>query len=375
MWVGKRPRSSPIAQVVVIGGGLAGAATATHLARAGRSVVLLERDKTAAHKVCGEFLGRAACRELADLGVDLDALGAQRITQLRLFSGASVAQTALPFQAAGVSRRTLDPALRAVAARAGADIRMGARAKSVQSGSVALVGSGPIAAQAVVIATGKHEIRGLDRRGVPHQKDAKLGLKEHLRLTPKMRAQLGASVELHFFAGGYAGLMPIEGGAANLSMAIDPGVWRSSGLSPATYKDWLATHVPSLHDRLREAQPLFARPLSVSAVPYGFRLWRAPLDRDGLWRVGEQAIVTPSLTGEGMSLALGTARCLGACLVASASQDSYRAALRQRFGRQIAVARGFEALLERDGLRAPLVGLLGLVPAALQLAARLTRSS
>ncbi|MEO8799183.1 MAG: FAD-dependent oxidoreductase, partial [Polyangiaceae bacterium] len=47
-------------RALVVGGGPAGAALAIKLARAGKDVVLLERDPVPAHKVCGEFLSREA---------------------------------------------------------------------------------------------------------------------------------------------------------------------------------------------------------------------------------------------------------------------------------------------------------------------------
>jgi len=45
---------------LVVGGGLAGAMAGLRLARAGRSVVLLEKEPGAHHKVCGEFLSPEA---------------------------------------------------------------------------------------------------------------------------------------------------------------------------------------------------------------------------------------------------------------------------------------------------------------------------
>ena len=363
------------AEVLVIGGGLAGAATAAHLARAGRSVVVLERDAEPTHKVCGEFLGRAACQELEGLGVDLEALGARWIEHCTLFSGDRSAQAPLPFRAAGLSRRTLDPALRDHAAWAGADIRLGVRSTAVRGGQVDLANGESLSANAIVIATGKHEVRGLTRRSVLKRKDAKIGIKEHLSLTPSAMADLGNSVELHFFEGGYAGLMPTGDGVANLSIAMDPAVWRARELTPATYRDWLQRYVPSLQDRLTGARSLFPKPLTVSAVPYGYRLWSAPDDEPSLWRVGEQAIVTPSLTGEGMSLALGSARCLGECLLAGRSQTEYRQSLRRHFNRQILAARSFEALLEGSMTRGGIMRLLAVLPSALGVAARLTRSA
>ena len=45
---------------LVIGGGLAGSMVAIRLASAGRSVTLLEKERSANHKVCGEFLSPEA---------------------------------------------------------------------------------------------------------------------------------------------------------------------------------------------------------------------------------------------------------------------------------------------------------------------------
>ncbi|WP_339717007.1 FAD-dependent oxidoreductase [uncultured Maritimibacter sp.] len=362
-----------IAGIVVIGGGLAGAATATHLAQAGRAVVLLERDRTPTSKVCGEFLGPMACRELAGLGIDLTALGAQAIGQMRLFAGRRSADARLPFQASGLSRTILDEKLRGVAAETGVDVRLGVRATEIARRNVTLNGGGHIAADDVVVATGKHEVRGVVRRSVANQKDAKIGIKEHLRLAPEPFAEMGKAVELHFFPGGYAGLMPVADGVANLSIAMETEVWRREGLTPATYLDWLRTSVGSLSERLAGADRVFDRPLMVSGVPYGFRLWNAPSDAPGLWRVGDQAIVTPSLTGEGMSLALGTARCLAECLIEGAPQSTYRDRLRRRYGRQIAVARAFEVMLERQALRMPLLTALAMFPGALRTGATWSR--
>ena len=74
-------------EIVVIGGGLAGAAAATHLARAGHDVLLLERTTGPHDKVCGEFLSYEAQEELEDLGVDLRALGAVPIGSVRVQRG------------------------------------------------------------------------------------------------------------------------------------------------------------------------------------------------------------------------------------------------------------------------------------------------
>ena len=88
------------AEALIIGGGLAGSALAITLARAGRDVVLVEKERAAHQKICGEFLSREAIHYLEALGIDLAALGAVPIDRLRLVRGNVIADVALPFSGA-----------------------------------------------------------------------------------------------------------------------------------------------------------------------------------------------------------------------------------------------------------------------------------
>src|SRR5262249_49485172 len=65
--VGGRPGYD--CDVVVVGGGPAGAAAAARLAGAGFATVVVDRASFPRDKVCGDFVGPAALAELADLGV------------------------------------------------------------------------------------------------------------------------------------------------------------------------------------------------------------------------------------------------------------------------------------------------------------------
>lgn len=42
--------------VIIVGGGLAGLASATHLSKKGLSVLLIEKHEYPKHKVCGEYI-------------------------------------------------------------------------------------------------------------------------------------------------------------------------------------------------------------------------------------------------------------------------------------------------------------------------------
>ena len=71
-------------EVLVLGAGVAGCAVSIALARKGRNVRLIERERTPRHKVCGEFLSGEALEDLHALGIDVASLGAAPITHVRL---------------------------------------------------------------------------------------------------------------------------------------------------------------------------------------------------------------------------------------------------------------------------------------------------
>jgi flavin-dependent dehydrogenase len=360
-------------QTVVIGGGVAGAATAIRLARAGRPVTLLERDRAPARKVCGEFLTREACEELDDLGVDLDALGAEPIDRLRVHAGRRTAAAALPFPALGLSRTVLDPALRALAADAGAEVRPGARVSSIACRRIDVAGSPPLEAGDIVLATGKHGLRGTMRPQAPRPADARIGFKQHLRLAPEQRSAVRGSVELFLFRGGYAGLAPVGRGLANFSLVADGRRWTAAGRDYAALLRAICGDCATLADRLRGAEPDAARPEAVASIAYGFRVWRSDPEPEWLWRVGDQAAVTPSLAGAGMALALRGARILSRCIVEGERSATYRARLGTACARQLRAAQLVDRISRPAWIQGPVVATAAHAPGLLSLAASLTR--
>lgn len=193
--------------VVVIGGGPAGSAAAIRLARAGIAVRLYEKQRDAHHKVCGEFVSGEALLELRELGLDVHALGALplRTVGLAAASRERPAISALPFPAVSLSRHVLDEALLCEAARAGADV--------VRGKTVRMEAPEAASARALFVATGKHDLPGHPRPA--GQQPDLIGFKMYYR-APEPAA---ARVDLIPFAGGYAGLQPVQD-ALNLCLLV-----------------------------------------------------------------------------------------------------------------------------------------------------------
>jgi flavin-dependent dehydrogenase len=321
---------------VVIGGGLAGAAVAIRLAQTGRDVMLLEREAGAHDKVCGEFLSFEAVDSLRALGLEPLDLGAVAIRALDVCVGARRSRSVLPFPALSLSRRVLDEALLSRAAAVGAQVRRGVRATGAERlGDAWTVRTvlGDMAASDVFLATGKHDLKGAGRP--PGRQNDLIGFKVHLKLAEP----LGPSVELHLFRGGYAGLEPIEDGVANLCLVVRKSVLAAAGGSWDGLLTGLRRQCPHLEARLDGATALSPRPLAIAAIPYGY----VRTSSDGLWRLGDQAAVIPSLAGEGMAIALRSARLAADFAVAGHTPDAFQRALagelRAQVGRATLVSR------------------------------------
>lgn len=359
-------------RTAVIGGGLAGSATALSLARRGHDVTVFERDPAPRDKVCGEFLSEEGCREVEALGLDLSLLGAEPIDRLRLLAGGRRVSSPLPFRAMTISRRLLDPELRRLAAEAGARIRLGARVTAASRGEIQLADA-RIAADSVVLASGKLDLRGLKRGSAAGDMRDRIGLKMHYRVGQEVMATLRGTIVLCFFQGGYAGLVPMGADTCNFSATVTRGVWNACGRDHAQLCGTIAAECPELASVFGGGTALWSRPVAVGRVPYGYRLWAAPRDPDWLWRVGDQAAVTPSLSGTGMTMALLGGRILGGCLAEGRSQAAYIHQLRHAFARPMWLAGLVEALFREQLRRGAISLLVDHLPGLLALSARSTR--
>jgi flavin-dependent dehydrogenase len=83
--------------------------------------------------------------------------------------------------------------------------------------------------------------------------------------------------------------------------------------------------VPHLTRRLAGSEPLLDRPLAIARVPYGFV--HKPNLTDELYRLGDQACVIPSFSGDGMALALHSAALAATHFLRGDKPHVYHAAL------------------------------------------------
>lgn len=356
--------------VLVIGGGLAGGAAAVELAGSGVRVRLLERERAAHHKVCGEFVSVEVQRDLARLGIDLPRLGAVRVDRVRLVAGCRKIEAPLPFTALSLSRAVLDEAILAAAKRAGAVIERGVRVTGLTADG-ATTSDGPRPADDIFLATGKHDLRGLPRDKALNS-HGYLGFKMHWQLPPGATDELGSAVELVLFDGGYVGFQRVAESTLNMSLLVRSARFHQIGARWDRLVEDLRkiNHIAHLLDG---AVPLFPRPMTVAALPYGYTCDPAAPLPPNVYRLGDQAGVTAPLTGDGMAIATRSARIAVACRNAGVGAAAYHAQVRRAIAPQIGRAMALQRLAGMPAARPLAIGVLRLWPEILGRLAGATR--
>jgi flavin-dependent dehydrogenase len=355
------------AAALIVGGGPGGSAAAIGLARAGIEAELIERSEGPHDVVCGGFLGWDALAALSRLGLDPQALGARPIGRLRLISAKRSLEVALPSMAAGLSRRTLDEALLGAAAEAGARVARGraVRAADCRRLQVRLESGEEVAAGALVLATGKHELRGAPR---PVDISARpLGLRTALVPDRALARSLDGIIELHLYDGGYAGLLMQEDGTANLCLSASRKRLKEAG-GIEKLVERLADELPALAERLAQGEA--SGWSAVSGIPYG---WRATATAAGVYRVGDQAAVIASLAGDGIAIALESGTAAARAIACGRPAGDFQREWARRARRPVGLAELLRRSAEHATSRDAMMGLLGWFPSLAPLAAKLTR--
>lgn len=352
---------------LIIGGGPAGAAAAIMLAQGGAKPIVLERHDGNHDALCGGFLSWNTLDQLRTLGIDPAALGGHVVERVRLLTGKRMAAFDLPAPGMGLSRCTLDRALLAQAERAGADVRRGAIVRAIEGDTVRLDDGDTMTAENILLATGKHDLRGAARPSIGS--DPAMGLRWRFRASHRLTEIVADAVELHLFDHGYAGLVMQEDGHANLCLAIRRSAFVRVGQRPDAVLATLIAHQPALRERLADEQ--LGQAQAIANVPYG---WRAGAsDANGLYRLGDQAGVIPSLAGEGVGIALASGMAAARAVIEEATPAAFQDALSGTLRLPIVTASLLWHAAERPLIASAALPIIARWPGLVDRAIRMTR--
>jgi flavin-dependent dehydrogenase len=283
--------------LLIVGGGPAGLATAIHGARAGLDVVVVERRRGPIDKACGEGLMPHTLRHLQRLGVYPDGKPIRGISYRD--GERHVNAQFSPGTGRGVRRTVLHGALIDAAVEAGVEIHHDEiRGISQDADGVR---AGRWRARYLAAADGLHSpIRrslGLEQ---PSPGPRRWGIRRHVQTAP-----WSDHVEVHWALGAEAYVTPVADDCVGVALLTS----QRGGFDCHLQK------FPALCDRIagqphepdRAAGPLRQR---VSSRTAGRVLL-----------VGDAAGYVDALTGEGLGLAFGAAELLVDCVLADRTED------------------------------------------------------
>lgn len=284
------------AEVLIVGGGPAGLATAIAARAEGLDALVVDRAHPPIDKACGEGLMPDGLALLRQLGVRLDRF--RPFHGIRYLDGDVVAEGRFPAgPGAGVRRIHLHQALARRAEEAGVRLRWRTRVEGLE-GDAVITDAGPITGRFVVGADG---LRSRVRRWAgfaaasADPRHGRFGVRRHFAVAP-----WSDCVEVYWSDGCEAYVTPVAADEVGVAM-----LW--SGMK-SSFDDLLA-RFPRLAERLRGV-PAASR--DRGAGPLRQRVTGVVRGRVAL--VGDASGYVDAITGEGLSLAFHQARALATAI-------------------------------------------------------------
>lgn len=296
--------------VLVVGAGPAGLATAIAASQKNLRVLLVDPRKPPIDKPCGEGLLPEAVAALERIGIDLHSSAGFPFEGFRFSDESSFAEARIPRgRAFGLRRTVLHRMLADRAAEAGVSLLWGSRISRLDRAGACIDGQF-VACKWLIGADGQNSVvrrfAGLDPSRPAR---FRFGFRRHYALAPWTNC-----VEVHWGAGAQAIVTPTGAGEICVSIFSDSSRLRM---------DRMLEHFPELTVRLRGAQPLSSVAGSVTSSSVA----RAVV-RGNVALVGDASCAVDAVSGQGLSLAFRQALALADALGAG-NLASYESAHRR----------------------------------------------
>ncbi len=323
----------PETDVLVIGGGPAGLATALAARRHGLDVIVADRAQSPIDKACGEGLMPDGVSALRALGVEIGSELGLPFAGIRFLDDGLETEAPFPNNEVGLGiRRTrLQAALAECTARAGIRVFWQARVRAIHSQG-AVVDDQTVRCRWIVGADGLHS-RARDWAGATARivGPRRLGVRQHFHVRPWTNF-----VEVYWHTYCQAYVTPT--GPSEVCVAI-------IGREQDARMSHMAALFPRLARRLASAIPSSVERGALSTTTI-----MSAVNRGQIALVGDASGSVDAVTGEGLSMAFRQAQVLGAAL-ARGNLTAYQCAHRRIVRLPRLMTRLLLLMDQHDGLR------------------------
>ena len=348
--------------LIIVGGGPAGAAAALYAARRGLKTLLLDKERFPRDKICGDSLSGKSIAILQDLGlleqvrqlagapVDAIVFGSPTHTQVHVDLNRHhyrdlLTGKVLPMEGFVIRRQVFDAFMFAQARQQAARCLEGFAVREL------ILEEGRVAGVRGVLGDEEHAFRGrlvLGCDGFNSIVARKTGCYEYdsqhtavaLRCYYEKVSGLGKHIELHFvdeILPGYFWIFPLENGHANVGVGMVHAYIRKGQVNLRDALQQIVSR-PPFAERFAHARAL-EKPVGWN-LPVGSKQRR--IHGEGFLLLGDAAGLIDPFSGEGIANALYSARLAVETAAEALAADDCSAAFLQRYAQGLWAALGDE---------------------------------
>lgn len=305
------------ADVVIIGGGLAGLTCGIHLSKMKLRVILIEKNEFPKHKVCGEYVSNEIKPYLDWLDLKIQDLNPVAITRLEFSaSNGKLIHCKLPLGGFGLSRYTLDYQLYKKAIENGCEIihdTVEDISFENELFTITTLKSETYITNIAIGAFGKRSNfdQKLQRKFI-QKKAPWLAVKGHY--SGEFANDL---VGLYNFEGGYCGVSKVENDIINICYLVHFDTFKKY----RNIDDFQANIIyknPYLKHFFTNNKPLFEKPLTISQISFEEKT----AIENHILMVGDSAGLIQPLCGNGMAMAIHSAKIASELIIAFYTKKS-----------------------------------------------------
>jgi menaquinone-9 beta-reductase len=342
------------ADLIVVGAGPGGSATAYHAARTGLSVLLLDRQKFPRDKPCGDGLMPHAAEEISLMGLGdwLDEPHHGKFSGFSIYTQTAFLRQKVPPTLHGphgyvAPRRETDSRLLMRAREAGADFRGGVRATRLlrtPAGNVTGVeatSNGETLFYEAPVVVAADGVGGFAGEGMKARQNAVARRQYFENVSGPNKEDLHVFItkDMNEHGAGYGWVFYFGDGRANVGAGVSTKTLERTGRNLKDFFDRFLEE-PELTYWLKDAEP--EGPARSWSLKMG--MWGAKRHAQGLMTVGDAASMIHPISGEGVGYAIECGRLAAAWAHEARAKGDYSAATLSGYERQLRRKRAREHL-------------------------------